>query len=262
MNDDMHAPPEAPPKMEALITSDTIGKLAAPLAKLQGELGHAKKDSVNPHFRSSYASLTAVIDAAREPLAKNGFSVIQAPTTDLTPRMVSVTTRLLHASGEWLQTSLSCAPKDVSPQGIGTAVSYLRRYALQALLCQGSDDDDGASSSGNGGQNQGRMVSRTPPQKKSGRQKKTPAKAPAKPTKAEAEPAPEERGDAWEPPESETITREQQVKLFAVANEFADAGRGPDDVRRHIEKVLGISSTGAMLQRDFDSVLDWIETGK
>jgi len=102
---------------------------------------HAHKDGKNPHFHSTYATLSAVIDAVREPLTMNKIAYVQLPWLEGTT--VHVETRLLHASGEWLAATVSSGVKDTSPQVVGSAISYLRRYGLQAVCGIGAEDDDG-----------------------------------------------------------------------------------------------------------------------
>lgn len=132
-----------------ITTSPTLAEIAPALTKAQAEMGHAAKDSRNPHFKSSYASLPACIDGVRAILAASGLCVIQAPRSMLYgDGMVTVDTRVLHSSGEWVQCAASCQPKDVGPQSVGGAITYLRRYGLQAILCQGSEDDDGETAEG------------------------------------------------------------------------------------------------------------------
>lgn len=122
-------------------SSEALGQLAAALASAQGAMHHASKDAKNPHFKSSYATLASVIDAIREPLARNAIAVVQLPHLD--GLVVSVETRLLHASGEWIATTSSAAVKDASPQVVGSAITYLRRYGLQAVCGLAAEDDDG-----------------------------------------------------------------------------------------------------------------------
>lgn len=125
--------------------STTIGALAEALAKAQSQMRHASKDSKNPHFRSTYADLASVLDAAREPLTKNGLSISQLPSFD--SRGVVVKTILLHTSGEYLWTSLAVpVPKD-NAQGVGSAITYARRYSLSAIVGIAQDDDDGNAAS-------------------------------------------------------------------------------------------------------------------
>ncbi len=63
-----------------MTTSPEINELAAALAKAQGEMGGALKDSANPFFKSKYADLSSVWEACRAPLAKYGLSIVQIPS--------------------------------------------------------------------------------------------------------------------------------------------------------------------------------------
>ncbi len=85
-------------------TSEQINELAAALAKAQGQIQAASRDRENPHFRSRYADLASVWDACRVALSANGLAVVQGPA--LADRGVSVTTRLLHSSGQWAESTL------------------------------------------------------------------------------------------------------------------------------------------------------------
>jgi hypothetical protein len=123
--------------------SETIGSLAAALAKAQGAMRNAAKDARNPHFNSRYADLAAIVDAQREPLAANELSVIQIPSTP-EPGTVALTSVLLHSSGEWLQSDeLRVSARDAGPQAVGSCLTYLRRYQLAALVGIAAEDDDG-----------------------------------------------------------------------------------------------------------------------
>jgi len=121
--------------------SEKIGELAAALSKTQGAMKHAAKDNVNPHFKSRYADLAGVIDACREPLAANGLSVSQLP--QFVDRGVLLTTLLMHSSGEWLSCELLVPVSKHDAQGVGSALTYARRYALSAMVGVAQDDDDG-----------------------------------------------------------------------------------------------------------------------
>lgn len=120
--------------------SDSVAALAAALAKAQSVMAGAAKDSTNPHFRSRYADLASVWEACRGPLTVNGLSVTQFPQAD-GPR-VTVTTVLMHSSGEWVSGELSAVAKDDGPQGIGSVITYLRRYGLSAIAGVAPEDDD------------------------------------------------------------------------------------------------------------------------
>jgi len=127
-------------------TSEQINEIATALAKAQGEIRGAVKDSANPFFKSNYADLAAVWDACRKPLASNGLAVIQSPT--VAEGRFTLDTLLVHTSGQWVRNVLSCSVKDDSPQTIGSATTYLRRYALQSLVGVAAEDDDGEAAQG------------------------------------------------------------------------------------------------------------------
>jgi hypothetical protein len=122
--------------------SEQVDKLSAALCKAQAEMGGAVKDAKNPFFKSSYADLTSVIKAIKEPFANNGLSYSQFPVTSEGGGGVGVVTVLLHSSGQWLESEfyLPLAKKD--PQGGGSAITYARRYALQAMAGIPTADDD------------------------------------------------------------------------------------------------------------------------
>lgn len=129
-----------------MTTSDQINELAAALAKAQAEMGGAVKDSTNPFFKSKYADLASVREACNGPLTKNGIAVVQSPS--LAGNVVSVRTILIHSSGQWISGDVSCAAKDDSPQAVGSAITYLRRYALQSFAGVAPEDDDGEAAQG------------------------------------------------------------------------------------------------------------------
>lgn len=122
------------------ITRST-GKLAEALAKAQGMMENAREDAENPHFRSRYASLASVWDACRKALTSNGLAVAQILSTD--GAKLTVKTALLHTSGERLEGSFTVVAKDSSPQSIGSAATYARRYSLAAMVGVAPSDDDG-----------------------------------------------------------------------------------------------------------------------
>ncbi len=146
--------------------SEDIAELAAALAVAQGVIEGAAKDTVNPFFRRSYADLSSVWDAIREPLSANGLSIVQMPSAE--GSKVTVTTLLLHKSGQWISSDLTMTAKRQlkdgggweeldNPQAIGSTITYARRYALQSVAGVAPEDDDGERA-------QGRQM---PPQKAS-----------------------------------------------------------------------------------------------
>lgn len=123
----------------------SITELAKALAKAQGELENAKKDSLNPHYGSRYADIASIIDAIRAPLAKHGLSIIQG--LDDAEKGVTVETLLLHESGEYLESSYTIPLSKFDAQGLGSAITYGRRYAISAMCRLASEDDDGNEAS-------------------------------------------------------------------------------------------------------------------
>lgn len=140
---------EAAPTLEYRM-SPSIGKLFDALAKAQGEIRGALKDATNPHFKSRYADLASIVDAAR-PLAKHGIATVQVPTSE--NGEIAVTTILGHSSGEWISGRLSVKPLKLDPQGAGSVITYLRRYSLAAMAGIAPEDDDGEAAMGRGNGN-------------------------------------------------------------------------------------------------------------
>jgi hypothetical protein len=146
-----------------MITSPQIDQLATALAKAQGAMTGATKASDNPFFRSRYADLASVWDACRGPLTDHGLSITQFPQTAYTgtPELyewtsrsgekrtgvrcfctVAVLTRLTHGSGQFMEDTVSTMLPTADPQAVGSAITYLRRYALQAIAGVAPEDDD------------------------------------------------------------------------------------------------------------------------
>lgn len=126
--------------------SESMKEIATALAKAQGAMRGAVKDSANPHFKSKYADLASVWDACREQLAANSLSIVQAPGPCADGRL-EMTTMLLHASGEWISETLTIPLSKVDAQGYGSATTYARRYALAAMVGIAPEDDDGNAAS-------------------------------------------------------------------------------------------------------------------
>jgi hypothetical protein len=127
--------------------SDSIANLCAALVKAQADLKAVGKDSVNPHFRSKFASLDSIIDMVRPALAKHGLAVLQGATVPESNAEgvltgFTVETMLVHASGEWLTNGAVLPMTKADPQGAGAALTYGRRYSLAALLLISTDEDD------------------------------------------------------------------------------------------------------------------------
>jgi ERF superfamily protein len=126
--------------------SARIGRIAAAMAKAQGVMKGALKDSANPFFKSKYADLASVWADCRQPLSDNQIAVFQMPAA--TGNKVTITTLLAHPSDEWVENELTMESKDASPQGVGSAITYARRYALAAMVGAYQIDDDGEQAQG------------------------------------------------------------------------------------------------------------------
>lgn len=122
------------------------GNLAAALAKAQGAMEGAKKGSDNPFFKSKYADLAEVWKACRAVLSENGLSVAQV-TKIADDGSMYLETMLLHSSGESIAGQYPIEPVKKDPQGMGSAITYARRYALAAMVGVAQEDDDGNAAS-------------------------------------------------------------------------------------------------------------------
>lgn len=145
--------------------SETIATLAAALAKAQAAIQPASKDKLNPAFRQHYADLTSVWDACRDALTSNGLSVVQMPI-DAGEGRVGLSTMLLHSSGEYIQSVVSTRLVKDDPQGVGSALTYLRRYALSAMVGVVADNDDDGNAASQAPRQQQRPARPEPPQSK------------------------------------------------------------------------------------------------
>lgn len=132
--------------------SDTIAALVVALVKAQSEFQPviktesatiAKKNGGS--FGYQYADLNTVIESTRPALLANGLAVMQFPTTE--GNKVITTTMLTHVSGEYISETLTMTVQMDTPQSIGSAITYSRRYAYMACLGLAAADDDGAAAS-------------------------------------------------------------------------------------------------------------------
>ena len=123
-----------------------MNELAKALVKAQAAMNHAAKDAKNPHFKSSYSTLSSVIDAVRPPLSANGLAFVQK--THDAEGGVCIETVLIHESGQEMSFGKLFVPATKQdPQGFGSALSYAKRYSLQTALGVSSEDDDGNAAS-------------------------------------------------------------------------------------------------------------------
>lgn len=128
--------------------SETITKLAPALVEAQATIGSAHKGASNPFYKKKYADLAEVIQTCKEALNANGIAFLQPILTG--SKGVCVSTMLLHESGEWMEATVDFPVAKVDSQEYGKAVSYARRYSLQAFLSIPAEDDDGNTASNKG----------------------------------------------------------------------------------------------------------------
>jgi len=133
--------------------SPSIAQLAAALSGAQGEIGEIfktktaqVKTKTGGEYRYAYADLSSVLSVVRPTLGKHGLAFSQG--FERAERGLTLTTTLLHSSGEWLSSTLSMPVGDSTPQAYGSTMTYARRYALTALVGVAAEDDDGQAGKG------------------------------------------------------------------------------------------------------------------
>ena len=122
--------------------SPSIGKLIEALAKARKQFTPILKESSNPFFKSKYADLAAVIAATSDGLSDNGLAVLQPPAFERSTGTVEVLTLLAHSSGQWLKAILDMPVSKSDAQGVGSAITYGRRYSYSGVLNVASEEDD------------------------------------------------------------------------------------------------------------------------
>tara|TARA_B110000208_G_scaffold182789_1_gene234856 strand:- start:374 stop:970 length:597 start_codon:yes stop_codon:yes gene_type:complete len=122
-------------------TSNEINEIAKALSLAQSEMSGATKQSTNPFYKSNYSDLASVMQAISLPFSAHGLCFVQG--AEANEQRVSVTTRIIHTSGQWLEATTELPPTKADAQGWGSAITYAKRYGLQALCGVPSVDDDG-----------------------------------------------------------------------------------------------------------------------
>lgn len=131
------------------LQSEKINELIAALAKAQGKMDNAKQDKINPFFKSKYADLASIMEACRKVLSEHELAVVQ--TSCPVDGVNMLITTLAHSSGQWMRALLPINPVKNDPQAMGSAMTYMKRYALAAIVGIATEDDDGEKASrGNG----------------------------------------------------------------------------------------------------------------
>jgi hypothetical protein len=128
--------------------SESIGELSVALSKAQSQMCNANKSKDNPFFKSKYADLASCWDTCRKPLTDNGLAILQ-PIIANKDGVIVVKTILTHGeSGQYIESDLPMSPVKNDPQGVGSAITYARRYALMGMIGLAPSDDDGEAAMG------------------------------------------------------------------------------------------------------------------
>lgn len=198
--------------------SENILDLAVSLTKFQSQVGRVAKDGNNPYFKSKYATLENVISTIQKPLSDNGLSFSQFPTGDN-----ELSTILMHTSGQWLKSTCKLNPKDNTPQGVGSAITYMRRYALSAVLGIATEDDD-----------DGNLASKPTAKKPIGQVSDTNG---------------QEKTISYDEKPSEKVLRDQQA--VTIAKLSSALGYKKTTLKKDIEKDLGLP----LVEENFEEII-------
>lgn len=233
---------ELTPEQRAALTdmdegfSPTLGKWAEAMAKAQAEMKAAAEDKENPHYKSSYADLASVNDAAKA-LNRNGITITGIPTTPK-PGLQRLKLWLIHSSGEYMWGRCTFPVAQQTAQAHGSAMTYLRRYMTMAMANVVTADDDGEAASAQ------------PPRQQQAPPRQAELLKPAEPTaedkKAQAEKATKDK------------RRRRASKVWDVASK--KLGMDVTAFRAWVEKALGaFKESSAWDEADLDKLEDYIE---
>jgi hypothetical protein len=216
-------------------TSPTLGKLAMALAKAQGAFKALKRDAKaeiimksGGKYGYSYATLAACFEACREALSTNEIAITQVLNTK--EGELVLTTRMIHSSGEFISSDV-LIPIDSEAknfiQGVGSSITYIRRYTYCSLVGIVADEDDDGQAGG------GQANMRQPAQKRA------------------APPPQQQKAAAPDPLES------LRKRLFAVGNEH---GYSPDDIKAVVHEKYGKNvSRRDLTKEQIDELLEVIQ---
>jgi hypothetical protein len=128
-----------------MTTSETIGAIAPALIKAQSQMQGISKEGKNPAFKSKYVTLDSILDTLRPILTSNGLMLTQGSQEPQAMQAVTVESRIIHTSGEWISTTVTIPVTKPDAHGLGSALTYGRRYSVSALLAISADEDDDAN---------------------------------------------------------------------------------------------------------------------
>jgi hypothetical protein len=237
--------------------SDAINELAAAMAKAQAVMTGAKKDAANPFFKSHYADLASVREACMPALTAHGLSVIQFPrlvSADQGGMVVEVETILAHSSGQFIADTLSVPVTKADAQGVGSAITYARRYALGAVAGVAAEDDDGEGAVGRS------TKAHVSTWAESGYQPKpqtlSPVEAPVTPPKPSQGYVPVGQFPPTPVKSGRVITEKQAKRLFAI---IKSSGRDVEVVKAWIFAHYGVQHSKDIPLADYEAITKAVE---
>lgn len=243
-----------------MTTSEVFNELASAMAKAQGVMKPAMKESLNPAFHSKYADMASVWAACREALSANGLTVWQDVTN--TEHGVAVVTRVVHTSGQWVEFGPLTVPLSKhDAHGVGSATSYAKRYALSAAVGVVASDEDDDATQGQGRQSKA-QPNRSPQQPPPPRP--TPNSSPARSAIREPQaratgPVAVQPGLANElPAQPEFITDIQRRKLWTLATNI---GWREPELKDFLKRRFNIDSSKQIPSARYDEIVQAVQAG-
>ncbi|MFC7443286.1 ERF family protein [Laceyella putida] len=247
--------------------SQSIAQIAGALSKFQGEVTNPSKtktaiippkDPKKQGYKYKYADLGDIIDTIREPLKKHGLSYIQNPVRNDKGDLEGVYTMILHESGEYMIFDLVPirAGANATPQQIGSALTYARRYSLSLALGIAADEDDDASAAEHGGNQNAGTTQKSSVKKTSAKQQTQRSNQPAATKQGNGElDAYKELAEQNQQPQ-ETKATNQRGRFFAVA-----AKRG---LQERAQKAIVFGFTGKesrkeVTDEEFKVIADFLD---
>ena len=243
--------------------SETITELAVSLVAARPEFLPLKKSrtanvaSQKGSYSYAYASLDDVYEAVVAALAKHGLVTIH--NIETANGVIGVSTLLLHTSGQWLQTDPVWLPAGVTPQGTGSAVSYARRYSLQATLGLAAEDDDDGQSAADAKPAAKAAV-------KESRDRAPRAANPSSPStptpsagqgRAIPSPTPGPGPEVQAARGARVISEAQRTRLWTLARK----AEWTDEDVKSLLLHYGYDSSKSIAAKDYDSIVEALETG-
>lgn len=215
--------------------SENINELATALSKMQASLHGAVKDAKNPFFNANYADLESIWESIRKPLTDNGLAIVQVGGFE--GDKYTLITMLTHSSGQWISGAMTINPVKQDPQSLGSALTYMRRYGVAAIIGQVQVDDDGNGAT-------------IPPAKKPVTKPSiTNGPIPASNTPPVAQPGPAQE------PKRYPVTEAQIKRLFAIKNRV---GMSDEVLKQGLEK-MGLTSTKDLTRDQYDYLVKEVE---